>query len=276
MPNTPTITNSLRRVFNDGFVARDLAEPLASFDVTADIADVRQFMAIRPLSVVGLRHGGVVAGFVHQDRVDDRPLAEQMESLDDAACVTTTTSLQEIVHILDSQPFVLVFTLGQPVGVIVRADLEKPPMRMWLFGMITLFEMTITKIIQRQYPGNAWHQMLSPARLEKAIALQNERQRRNQSVELLDCLQLTNKGQLFAKSDELRDQYWNVSRNEIRKVMKEFEGLRNNLAHSQPYTQENWSSIRRLADTLDRLVEVPTEFLAPDSLRPDNSVNATE
>ncbi|WP_144057787.1 hypothetical protein [Novipirellula maiorica] len=52
--------------------------------------------------------------------------------------MATTTPVQEIVAQLNTQPFVLVSTLGQPVGVITRGDLEKPPMRMWLFGMITL------------------------------------------------------------------------------------------------------------------------------------------
>ena len=275
MPRTPTTIQSLRRVFYDSFVARDLAEPLASFDRTADVGIVREFMVSRPLTVVGLREFGVMTGYIEQDHIDDRPLGQQLVDLSEATIVTTNTSLRDIVQRLNDNRFVLVSTLGQPVGVIVRADLEKPPMRMWLFGMITLFEMSITRIIDREYPNDAWNELVSEARLKKAQELQAERARRNQPVTLLDCLQLSDKGQLFGRSDELRTRHWNRSRREINKVVKEIESLRNNLAHSQPFIEENWDVIVRLSVTLDRLLEIPADFFSKDSLKPiGNSENS--
>ncbi|TWU31777.1 hypothetical protein [Novipirellula artificiosorum] len=268
MPSSPSTVASLRRVFFDSFVARDLAEPLASFDITADVKEVHQFMVSRPLTVIGLRRSGIVDGFIQQENVNDLPLKEQMVDLSMATILATTAPLRDVVRCLNETPFVLVSTLGQPVGVIVRADLEKPPMRMWMFGMVTLFEMVLTRIVDQHHAGNAWCDSLSDARVAKARQLQAERHRRKQNVELIDCLQLSDKGQVLARSQDLRARYWNRSRNHIEKSIKEIESLRNNLAHAQAFTTENWSVIVQLAETTDQLLELPAEFVAQDSLQP--------
>ena len=47
MPLTPATEQSIRRVFREGLIARNIAEPLASFDTISDIELVRDFMAHR-------------------------------------------------------------------------------------------------------------------------------------------------------------------------------------------------------------------------------------
>jgi len=47
-------------------------------------------------------------------------------------------------------------------------DLEKPPMRMFLFGMITMIEMTMTEILRHRYPNDSWQEFLSDQRLALA------------------------------------------------------------------------------------------------------------
>ena len=268
--NTPTdpTEESLRRVFLEGFAARDLAEPLASFDATTDVQVVRKFMVDRPLRVVGIRINGLIAGYVEQDEIGERSLREQIIPFADEIVVTSSTPFQDIVSRLDQHRFLTVTALSQPVGVIVRNDLEKAPMRMWLFGMVTLVEMRITRVIRESYGNNEWTEIVSASRLEKAVQLQNERSRRNRAVDLIDCLQLGDKGQLLARSAELRERYWNRSRKWIEKVIKELERLRNNLAHSQDIITENWDAIVRLSETLDRILEAPGNLPAKNSLTP--------
>ncbi|GAB5516633.1 MAG: hypothetical protein Rhob2KO_43580 [Rhodopirellula baltica] len=52
MTDTSLTVRSLRRVFRESIVARDLAEPLASFDDTAALDALREFMLDRPLSAL--------------------------------------------------------------------------------------------------------------------------------------------------------------------------------------------------------------------------------
>ena len=143
-------------------------------------------------------------------------------------------------------------------------------MRMWLFGMVTLFELSLTRIVDDYYRNDAWVEFVTEARVDKARQLRTERERRNRSVRLIDCLQLGDKGQLLARSEELRQRYWDRSRKQIKRNLKEIEALRNNLAHSQPLVTENWDVIVRIASTLDRFLEIPAELIAPSSLKPYN------
>jgi len=259
---------SLRRVFLQGFAARDVAEPLASFDVTAGLKTVQEFMVKRPLRVVGIRINGLVSGYVLQDEFDGRPLVQQLRSFDESVVIAGSVSFQEVVTKLNQDPFLVVTALGQPTGVIVRDDLEKAPMRMWLFGMVTLVEMRITRVIRESFPQDGWTDQVSESRLTKARQLQEERSRRKRTVDLIDCLQLGDKGQLIARSTELRERHWHRSRRQIEKVIKELERLRNNLAHSQDIVAENWDAIVRLAETLDLILEPPKHLPVENSLTP--------
>jgi hypothetical protein len=49
----PRIPDAIKRMFTETFSARDVAEPLASFDASAASRDVRDFMDARGYDVVG-------------------------------------------------------------------------------------------------------------------------------------------------------------------------------------------------------------------------------
>ena len=83
-----------------------------------------------------------------------------------------------------------------------RADIQKPIVRMWLFGVITLIEIDIVDLIQSQFSEKDWQKLVSPQRLEKAIQLLTERQRRNQSCDLLNYLQLSDKAHILSQNDQ--------------------------------------------------------------------------
>ncbi|EMI25573.1 hypothetical protein RESH_03786 [Rhodopirellula europaea SH398] len=55
MTDTSSTVRSLRRVFRESVVARDLAEPLASFDDTTELDTLREFMLDRPRSALRKR-----------------------------------------------------------------------------------------------------------------------------------------------------------------------------------------------------------------------------
>ena len=125
---------------------------------------------------------------------------------------------------------------------------------MWLFGMITIVEMFIVRTIEIKYPQSTWRSELSPERLKKAEDLQNERKRRNQHVSLLDCLQLGDKAKILMKDLEIREDMGFESKRTVEKVTKDFESLRNNLAHAQDIITYNWDSIVIIAKRLNKIM----------------------
>ena len=95
------------------------------------------------------------------------------------------------------------------------------------------------------------------ARVAGARRLLEERKRRNQELFLLDCLQFSDKIQIFARSKELRATTQFSSRKQLEKEAKRLERLRNNLAHSQDIITTDWEAILGLAESLDRILAGP-------------------
>jgi len=248
----------LHRLFFKGFTAMDLAEPLVSFDAEAEALKVRQFMLDKDFDLVGVREEGLVRGYARREALTAGRCGEHRVPFGaNGERVPESASLVEVVGALAVHRQCFVTTLDQPAAIITREDLEKPPMRMFLFGVITLAEMVMTEILRRNYAGGAWQASLSPARLEKAAALQAERERRGQRADLIDCLQFGDKGSILSYDQAFQAALGFTSRREVRQAVKELETLRNNLAHTQAIVPDGWQRIviicGRIEQNLERL-----------------------
>jgi hypothetical protein len=127
---------------------------------------------------------------------------------------------------------------------------------MWLFGLVTLVEDLLSRTLRKRYPAEAWRDQLSEGRLQRAEALQAERRRRNESLELVDCLSFGDKWWILSRDEGVRAAVGWESRAVARERMKEFQQLRDRLAHAQDVASSSLATIVRLATHLDRLLEV--------------------
>lgn len=257
----PTINaaqrHHLRRVFTENFSAADIAEPLASFDASLPAAEARAIMARRRYRVAGVREDGTICGYVRQEELAAGTCGEALHAFEDSEVIAHSLGFPELVLRLDARPQLFVKVLGQVGGIITKTDLQKPPVRMWLFGMITIIEMGLTQLIQAAYPDGSWRQQLSAGRLQKAETLLDERKRRNQDLDLLDCLQFSDRGQIVLRNEALRAQAGFVSRSRGEQTVKELEALRNNLAHAQDIICCDWDIIVKLTEYMDRRLAAP-------------------
>src|SRR5262245_48657410 len=190
MPTNPASIRSLRRVFQEAFTARDIAEALVSFDSTASASDLISFMDDRRFKIIGIRHNGLVEGYVQRADLDANSCADRFRPFDESQVVSDSTPLFEVVLRLKEQPYLFVSAMGHVGGIVSRTDLQKPPVRMWLFGLVTLIEMRFTRMIEQFLPDGSWRSCLSEGRIQKAEKLQSERNRHHEDVNLLDCLQI--------------------------------------------------------------------------------------
>lgn len=257
MPFASSSLHSLRRVFQESFIVHDIAEPLISFDAITDGDIVRKQMEDTNLEVVGVRKHGRVRGYVQVDDLTGGTCGEHLRDFDPEHIVVDTASLTDLVLMLKDRRRIFVSLLGNVGGIVSRTDLQKPPVRMWLFGMVSLIEMRFNRLIDEFCPDDAWSEYLSAGRVGKARSLQEERNRRNQNVDLLDCLQLSDKAQIFARNDQLRKMMRFESKRQLEEAAKMIEKLRNNLAHSQDIITGDWDTIVRLSENLDSVLEGP-------------------
>lgn len=247
MPSS-RIPDDVRKVFTETFSARDIAEPLASFDADAPAAAVRAFLQARDFDLVGVRRDGRIAGYVQATRLAAGACGDSQSGFEGAPVLDDGAPLLRVLMTLNQAPFAFVSLLGQVGGIVTRADLQKPPVRMWLFGIVTLIETRFAELIERHCPEDGWKKHLSEARQQKAQALLEERSRRNQKLNLVDCLQFSDKGQIIARNEEIRKLTVFASRRQAEEATKRLEQLRNNLAHAQDILVSDWDTIIQLCE----------------------------
>jgi hypothetical protein len=156
-----------------------------------------------------------------------------------------------MVHVLTRYEQAFVRTADQLVGVLSRADLEKPIGRMWLFGIVTLVEFDFIRRIRARWPDQSWTALVSAGRLDKARELQEERRRRGHHADLLDCLQLADKGSILIQDPEVLRDWGYRSKQSAKAALQDIQSLRNHLAHSQAIVAHHWHQIAGLSRRLD-------------------------
>jgi hypothetical protein len=260
MPWRETQSSRLRRLFVQGFSAIDVAEPLVSFDAGADARTVHDFMAEKDFDLVGLRQDGLVNGYVRREDLTTGICQDHMRPFSsDDDLVPDTANLTDVVKSLAINQRCFVTILDRVGAIITLSDMEKPPMRMFLFGIITVGEMLLTEVIRGRYSDGSWQTRISAQRLAKAKELQEERSRRGQKVDLLDCLQYGDKGWILSYDEDIRKALGQESRTSARRAVKELEMLRNNLAHTQEIIPTGWQRIVIACSRLEEKNLAPIE-----------------
>lgn len=251
-------SESALELFLSGFTARALADPLLSVDETSPPAAIRSTMHAEHVDVIGLRRSGRMSGWVLREDVAPAAGTVSPRTFDAGVIVSDTAAFHEILDKLGGgAPVLFVDLLGQIGGVIRRECLLKPAMRMWLFGLVTITERRVTRMIGEICPRDCWQQYVSPNRVQKAKDLQRERRHRGQNPSLLDCLQFADKGQIVARNEVLRLHTRFGSRRAVETFVRNLQDLRNNLAHSQDLGGD-WEVILELSSNLHRIVLGPT------------------
>ena len=159
-----------------------------------------------------------------------------------------------MIDCLARSKYCFVSVLGSVSAVITRSDIQKPPVRMWLFGMISIVEMYISRQLETKYQDSSWQAKLSINRLRKAQNLQENRKRRNQKLSLLDCLHLADKAKILVKDPGMRKEAGFESKREAEKAIRDFESLRNSLAHVQDIITYDWDTIVTVSKRLEKIM----------------------
>lgn len=242
-----------RRMFMELFTARDIAESLFSFDINTRCEEVKKVMAHHQQDVASIRSKGTVQGYVRYTRLQDGLCTDCMRHFTADQVIGGDATLSDVIHVLTRHNYCFVSMLGEVVGVICRDDINKPMVRMWLFGLITIIETRIVQMIQKKYPDDSWQSVISSERLLKAQQMQQERQRRNQHCALIDCLQLSDKARIAIEHPQILETFGFDSKRSGKQAIKNLESLRNNLSHAQDIVTHDWAQIARMSQRMNEM-----------------------
>ena len=208
------------------------------------------------LDIVCLRDEGVITGYVRRSDLNRGCCGDHLRPFRQGQVLSSDSSFSDIIHVLTLHQYGFIRLFDDVVGYFSRSEINKPVVRMWLFGIITFIDMEFTQMIQEYYPEESWRKILTEKRLAKAIELQKERQRRNQHCDLIDCLQLSDKGQIVIQNPEFLELLDIGSKSVAKRLARELESLRNNLAHSQDIVTHDWAQIVRLSYRLEETFSI--------------------
>lgn len=249
----------LHRMFNQILTVRELAEPLASFDHDRPATEVRDFIEQRDFDLVGVRVDGVIHGIARREHLSGGSLGDHMEPVSEQALWHEAQPILDALEALAGGGWILVSSMGHPVGIATRGDLQKAPLRMWLFGLISLFEMQLLRWVREGFPEDSWKDRLSPGRIEKAMEVFDSRKRANDATDLAECLQLSDKAALARRIHGFFRQIGEVydspevptSASKWDQFSRQVGDLRDRLAHSNVIASSEWPALVRLARQLE-------------------------
>lgn len=245
----------LRRLFARTITLRDIAEPLVSFDHSLPAADVRMFMEQREYDVVGIREHGVVTGFVSQSDLAADNAGIRQRAFSSTDVLPDTEDLQSAFEALRERRHIFIRVLGHVGGIVTRGDLQKAPVRLWLFGLVSLLEMQMLRIVRERFPRDSWTPLLTRERIGGAKRVFAERRRRREESDLSDCLQLGDKATILMKDRELFARSGFASKRALETFFKEVSLLRNALAHANDILSGRWPALVDIVINLEALLE---------------------
>lgn len=256
----------LQSLVSAGITASAVLEPLKSCLSRANALQIRDVLTNLDFDIAGVQDDpeGPIVGYVERQSLESGLVGEYIESISPPDLVSDSTPLGVLLAGFETRDWVFVLVGREVQAIITKADLNKPPARLYLFGLISLLEMHLGYWARQVYPGDEWIKELSPGRLISARKLLRNRRRRNHQIGLFECLQFCDKCDLVLASKEVRSSLGLGGLRNSRRALRRAEDLRNRLAHSQDDLAQgvswpalialvNW--IEELTHTSDRVIE---------------------
>lgn len=270
-----TRMEELREMFGSAVTAGALLEPLQCCSSGWHVAQAKAELRTREFDIAGVRErrGGPLLGFIVREELpNDGHIRDHVRRIDSAHLISEGTSLGEIFSVLRETDRVLVLVGQEVYGIVTRTDLNKPAVRVYLFGLISLLEMHLAFWVRATYAESDWRDVLCVTRVEEAERVLSAQRQRNEGVDLLACLQFCDKRDLLVRSGAWREQFTLGSKTAAKQWLAHVERLRNALAHSQASLSMNhaWPGLVDLVrkteaflSAFDEQIEERARKLAP-------------
>lgn len=222
----------LHDVFIENITTKFIFEPLGCCEGSASTLFVNSQIKEKDFDVLGVREQNEIIGYVHKNTVDAGDGRLNVQQFQTGSIIADSTPISELPELLTKNGYVFVLTSNKISGIVTKADINKPIVRLYLFGIISLFELHLNYWINRHQRDEGWTSLISQSRLQKANELFENRQGKNIELTKLECLQLCDKRVILEKTEDFLTTF-DYSRRFFERFLKDVEIIRNEIAHSQ-------------------------------------------
>lgn len=253
MSRLRSYSRSMREVFEESVSVRFLASALASYDAERTAVKIRDWMTRKDYDLIGVRRDGIVVGYALRDQLANGRLGDHIVEFAEEDVVSGQMPMLEALERVRDRRRVFVSMLGEVSGIVTRSDVTKPPVRLWLFGLVMIFEMQISRLIRARHPENSWvallphHQVKDAQKQQAALAAQGT------EMELADLLTLAAKQHLLTSSPDLLHML-ELGTEEGKALIARVRQLRNGLAHVHDISH-HWPQFLTVARAIEDVIE---------------------
>lgn len=256
----------LKTLFEERITADSVAEQFAVWDASLPATEARAELARLEFDIVGVGVGvgPTIAGYARREEIGTGLLGDHVRPLSEMSSISADAGLRHAVEKVFAEQRVIVQSAEGPLGIITRGDMNKAPVRMWLFSLVTLLEMQMLRVIRRIPHAETFCQtQLPPSRLAGALKTFDDRMKNRSETDLLDCLHFGDKVTLLERisrnQSNARQVGIDFSPSDIASL-RMIEKLRNEVAHGNDlllvHAQRNLPDCaqrtERLLETLEK------------------------
>ena len=168
--------------------------------------------------------------------------------------ISDSTPLSQIIGLLLEKKRLFVIESNTITQIVTVADLEKMPIRIWLFGTISLLEVTVKNYLRMHYEESDWCNLLPENRLSRALSTFKVKREKNAELTLLDCLYLIDLCSIMTRL-ELHSSILQMGKKEFHSCFQKVETLRNTIAHGDPIDRQfGWNKVLLTVNFTNRLL----------------------
>ena len=164
-----TTFKEIQSLFTNNITKKLIYESLYSCKLTDEVDLVKETLKQRDFDVVGvIDENENVVGFTKRADLTNGQIKQFSCKIELTYIISESTPVLHLLNIFFEKSFVLVLVVEKIQGIVTRADINKPIVRIYLFGIISLFEMHLNFWINKFYDGTSWDQKLKESRLLNA------------------------------------------------------------------------------------------------------------
>lgn len=176
-----------------------------------------------------------ITGLVYVDQIQKLPVdalvSDYVVPLEESGQLRIEDGISKAVQILHRQPASLVTDGVKIVGLVHRSDLNKHPARTYFYLWLSNLEMMLARLVSLRLPSNAWIEHLGEHAQIQVLGKMEVASRRNNSIDPIEYLDLSNLVRIIAKSKVLYGELGFDSRSKLEDGLGGLVALRHDIMH---------------------------------------------
>lgn len=250
----------LRRLFETDITLKHIATDLDCRNSDEPASDTRLYMESRSFDEIGVKIGGATAGYARAVDLKAGTLGDWMVGFTDETTLPASTPLSNAIHCILENRRMYVRDGSVVWGIATKADLDKLPVRLYLYGLITLIEMQMLRLV-RSVPESDLRVCLKARRIDQAVDTHSKRTLRGTETDLAECLEFCDKYNVLLK------QPWfltgiAMSKTKALATLGRLQNMRDDLAHAEPIDLER-------PETKETVLAAPQLLVRLESIVPE-------